>query len=1152
MKRKFLLLLCLVTIVALVCTSCDALSAIPGLEGILGGNLQGDQGDQNETCEHTFSDKWSTNSTEHWHAATCEHATEKSGVAAHSDADENGKCDVCDYEIGHTHTWTETWSSDENYHWKDATCSHTDEKGELAAHIDSAKDGSCDVCAAHVHAVDIYGKCTVCGEQVFDTDVTDIEVILPIILASKNNVTGGKIINDYLGTSVAQESISAFTQTIDYLLGNAASFYKAHYYSLQEGVDFDGHYKYEGEQTQWAWYELLADDTVSGIFRTEYEGEFSDFMIDDNPTSELIGGYYFAISTLADAYGPENTLKVLYDLSQSASASEYVYNYDNGTYSFSYNYLYVNSDTGMGEGNHVDYYEVAVSFTVSAKGTLTGLNIQCDCYTNSVESEWDQDYTYDQNTNTITLKDTAVADVYTFVVTQTEGERTYVAEYSASDFIPEDFDVFVDEDCTVGLGDTITITLGDFIDLYFGNCTPENSNVAYIIDSLVVNADENIWGFGYGNNVSLYAYAAGTYPVEIILGGKTFSFTIVVEDGSGSGDIVAGEDEFVVETTDTYGYIDEYTFTAPGSGTYVFSVPAGLGWYSAEAYNQWADAEVGFYDNEFGATVTVELTEGEEYVYFIAATTKGEWLISYTYTAGDVEGGDNNGGTASEVVGGTYYGSGYGTCTLVIDTDASTVTMAGNVYEYTFADGVMTVFLNGNAMSEYILGVTLNSDGVPTSFVYNGNTYVVEEANDDMPTSIVEGTYLGTDYWDNQVLTVIIEGNTVTFIYDHPMAGNSSIVATYEIVNGIVTLYSEDGVALNPLAGNLVIDGNGVPTSADYNGSYYALTSDGESGCEHAYEDGVCTLCGEVCEHVYEENTFYHHALVNATCVTPGVAVFECIYCYSYYTEETPIDSEAHAFWGEEEIITPANCLTQTNGIKKVACTNEGCTATEEQEIDYYYAHNWDVQKDVYATCTEDGEYYAVCTICEEVESYTYYAEGHYNWYLGCGESGECMECGETFTTPDHSGDPATCTDPAYCYNCWSYYGEALGHNYVDGVCTICYELEGAENAGSGTEDDPYVLSILPESITFNSDTFNKVFYIFTATQTGTITFTWPTADSWGDIFELNENGENTGNDTSACETETFSFEITEGTSYRFSLGTWAVAGEVTIIITVA
>ena len=233
----------------------------------------------------------------------------------------------------------------------------------------------------------------------------------------------------------------------------------------------------------------------------------------------------------------------------------------------------------------------------------------------------------------------------------------------------------------------------------------------------------------------------------------------------------------------------------------------------------------------------------------------------------------------------------------------------------------------------------------------------------------------------------------------------------------------------------------------------YALTltaAEHESNSGLEYVDIVLgyeiVIGGEIeCEHEYEQNTFWHPELVQATCCTPGVAVFECIYCGDYYTEATPVDPEAHAFWGEGEVITPANCATETNGLKVVTCDN-GCGATEEQTIYYEYAHEMEVQINVEATCTTAGEYLAVCTLCGYEEHYTSDASGHYNYYMTCGDTGECMACGVEFTL-EHSGDEATCTEPMYCYNCSSFVGEPLGHSYVDGTCSVCGEAEHVHNA---------------------------------------------------------------------------------------------------------
>lgn len=62
---------------------------------------------QSTEHEHTYSQTWTSNDTQHWHAATCEHSTEKKDVANHVDADLNGECDVCGKKVevpDHDHT----------------------------------------------------------------------------------------------------------------------------------------------------------------------------------------------------------------------------------------------------------------------------------------------------------------------------------------------------------------------------------------------------------------------------------------------------------------------------------------------------------------------------------------------------------------------------------------------------------------------------------------------------------------------------------------------------------------------------------------------------------------------------------------------------------------------------------------------------------------------------------------------------------------------------------------------------------------------------------------------------------------------------------------------------------------------------------------
>ena len=99
-------------------------------------------------------------------------------------------------------------------------------------------------------------------------------------------------------------------------------------------------------------------------------------------------------------------------------------------------------------------------------------------------------------------------------------------------------------------------------------------------------------------------------------------------------------DSFEVETTDTFSWIDEYTFTAPADGDYTFTIPAGLGIAHADKYDDPATAEHSVYidyqtDND-GGKLTVSLAEGESIRFYFGAKVKNTWTIEWT-TAKDKE-----------------------------------------------------------------------------------------------------------------------------------------------------------------------------------------------------------------------------------------------------------------------------------------------------------------------------------------------------------------------------------------------------------------------------------------------------------------------------------------------------------------------------------
>ena len=129
---------------------------------------------------HKFSSDWTYDGTHHWHAATCGHDVTE-GKAAHTfgewtttkEATEEAEgsrersCTVCEYtatevieKLAHTHKFATDWTKDETHHWYAATCEHTTEVSEKAAHTfgdwittksateesEGTKERSCTVC----------------------------------------------------------------------------------------------------------------------------------------------------------------------------------------------------------------------------------------------------------------------------------------------------------------------------------------------------------------------------------------------------------------------------------------------------------------------------------------------------------------------------------------------------------------------------------------------------------------------------------------------------------------------------------------------------------------------------------------------------------------------------------------------------------------------------------------------------------------------------------------------------------------------------------------------------------------------------------------------------------------------------------------------
>ena len=108
-----------------------------------------------EAHQHEFSKEWSSNAGGHWHACECDDRIHDS-FAAHTDANKDGKCDVCTFAVEvvqekeeHKHSYAEAWTSNAQGHWHACECD-ANVMGSFAGHVDENNDGKCDVCTADV------------------------------------------------------------------------------------------------------------------------------------------------------------------------------------------------------------------------------------------------------------------------------------------------------------------------------------------------------------------------------------------------------------------------------------------------------------------------------------------------------------------------------------------------------------------------------------------------------------------------------------------------------------------------------------------------------------------------------------------------------------------------------------------------------------------------------------------------------------------------------------------------------------------------------------------------------------------------------------------------------------------------------------------
>lgn len=532
MKMKIFALLCVIAVSVLAFAACN--------------------GDNKNDPDHvhTFSETWMSDAKSHWHRATCEHGEVKDSLADHVDVDEDGKCDVCEYEVGHDHTYELTWTYDDEYHWRKATCTHTNERASYALHSDEDDNGVCDICRGHVHNANAAGYCKHegCGKKVSEVDVTSLEAIVNAIFVQRhlvNGYTAKYFFNtdsnnpDYQAQSATGSYWTSYKRSVEkdisVLFGKDGFVYnKTDTNNIVGSVDIvDGvEVPSKGYSTSVGAFESWTEPVGNSVFTvyTEDEGELKL----DSPDENKLNGSYYSVPILAGGYGTEEFLYNLFLVSQSETTSDLVCNIVNNTVTLSFDYLNVqetNVSDNAGSGSatsdadveyskiyNVNYFVVEISFTFTDDFALTRFDFKCEIFSNDAGTLYnnqrnyaDVSLQYDPDTKTVKFvkynpdlpgeeedkyeeTDSPMGVIYQYSVTQTIGERTAENPNTQSKFVPESFDVFSDKECTEEIVDKYNMTAKTFARFYLGNCAPEGTSFDFapsVVSCKVYDADGN-------------------------------------------------------------------------------------------------------------------------------------------------------------------------------------------------------------------------------------------------------------------------------------------------------------------------------------------------------------------------------------------------------------------------------------------------------------------------------------------------------------------------------------------------------------------------------------------------------------------------------------------------------------------------------------
>ncbi len=496
-----------------------------------------------EAHSHTYGDVWSMDETNHWHAAVCTDGSDctavKASVKAHADADNDKICDVCGYDYGHTHTFSEEWTADEQGHRHSVSCGCSIDSADAAEHIDTNKDGACDTCEYVVceHEFDTDGYAAdekshwyaaTCGcavkqdEEAHDfNDVNicetcgyikgSIDVSTAIALGEYYDslVNGGKIV-------FVQDAWSYQEIVVDYKLGTGCAEYNMYdsmgnrlnqYCSLVNGSMYVIGEMYEPDKDE---------PEIAPIYDLE---------------SAIIDGYcfdsIFSFNTSDDQkyYGATELVTALYAMAkENGTLEEYIIMYEGApVYIFTF-------ESGIYEGQDAEWNVIPINYEIKVEFTLgEGYNFENVVVTSS-SYELQADIAEEGSTAaepTYHRAGIIPLEVISYKIEQTAGARSLTPKYTGAE-LATSFEV-LDLDGNK-LGNTITVTAGAYCGLQLRLTAPEGAG--FELDQVIAQCEGiDIWVTHATGELGFVApLVPGTYTLSVkTTNSEAQIFTVVVE-----------------------------------------------------------------------------------------------------------------------------------------------------------------------------------------------------------------------------------------------------------------------------------------------------------------------------------------------------------------------------------------------------------------------------------------------------------------------------------------------------------------------------------------------------------------------------------------------------------------------------------------------